>query len=150
MSRLSANFTLDEMTRSQTATRQGINNMPDAQSLINLVYTAQMMEEVREACNGHAVHVSSGYRCKELNTRIGGSATSHHMTGLAVDFTIPKFGTVEEVAERIQAAGIQYAQLIIEFGRWIHIAAHPLNSGARGATLIASKVNGTTQYRNAA
>jgi len=146
MVRLSKNFTLEEMTRSQTASRRGIDNEPGHGDLVNLVYTCQLLEQIRSACGDNTVFVSSGYRCPELNQAIGGSRTSAHMRGLAADFTIPGFGSVDEVSERLRAVGVPYGKLIVEFGRWIHISAYPLNSGEQGQTLIASKVNGKTQY----
>lgn len=147
---LSFHFTYEEMTRSQTATRHGIVNDPTDAHLVNLVYTCQLLEQVRMICEGNSILVSSGYRCPELNTRIGGSRQSAHMEGRAADFTIPGFGGVEAVAEAVRGSGVPYRKLIIEFGRWIHIESHPMNEGDQGQTLVAKRYNGKTHYEVAA
>lgn len=148
--KLSPHFTLDEMTRSQTASRYDIDNRPGESELISLVYTCQILEQVRRVCGGNVVFVSSGFRCPELNMRIGGSRQSAHIEGRAADFTIPGFGDIETVAGAIRSAGIPYKKLILEFGRWLHIEAHPLNEGGQGQTLVASRVHGQTVYEVAA
>jgi hypothetical protein len=56
-----------------------------------------------------------------LNKAIGGAKASAHMEGLAADFTAPAFGTVLQVAKKIAAAGIDFDQLIYEYGTWVHI-----------------------------
>lgn len=148
--KLSPHFSYEEMTRSQTAERFGINNQPGEEHLINLVYVCQLMERVRRVCGDNVVHVSSGYRCPELNKRIGGSSRSAHMRGLAVDFTIPGYGSVREVCDEIRLSNIPFKKLIEEFGRWVHIEAHPMNEGGQGLALTATKINGTTTYEVAA
>ena len=86
--KLSTNFTLDEMTRSQTATRHGIPNDPTDEEIRNLAdLCEQILERVR-AYFGAPVLISSGYRSKALNLRIGGSVNSQHCRGEAADFTV--------------------------------------------------------------
>jgi len=121
MSQLSPHFSLQELTRSDYAARHNINNVPMPRIVENLVFTAQRMEEVR-ALLGHPIAVSSGYRSQELNDAIGGSLTSQHRYGLAVDFTCEAFGSPFEVCKAIEASGIQYDQLIHEYGQWCHIS----------------------------
>ncbi len=119
--KLSEHFTEEELIVSQTAARHGIDNSPSPAIQTNLVRLAGILEEVRALLGGLPVLVSSGYRCLKLNQAIGGSKTSAHMEGLAVDFTAPAFGSPLEVARRIAASGIEYDQLIYEYGNWVHI-----------------------------
>lgn len=121
--RLSANFVLAEFTRSATAQAQGIDNTPSLKHVANLRQLARTLERVREALGGHPIIISSGYRSPELNRVVGGSPTSDHANGLAVDFTCPGFGSAREVCEAIVAAGIEFDQLIYEQGNteWVHL-----------------------------
>lgn len=119
---LSTHFTLDELTLSQTAARQGIDNTPTGEALDNLRRTAQGMEAVRVVLGGAPIIVSSGYRSPALNAAVGGAKTSQHLTGQACDFTAPRFGSVQEVFDAIKRSGVAYDQCIVEFGRWIHIS----------------------------
>lgn len=140
--KLSPNFTLEELTFSQTATRLGINNKPSPVVLINLKDTAQRLEEIRELL-GAPINISSGYRSPTLNRSIGGSSTSAHCLGFAVDFTARKYGDVKKVYEAIKNSGIKYDQLIEEFGSWVHISFAP---SMRQQNLIATKVKNKTVY----
>lgn len=118
--KLSPHFTLDEFTRSQTAARWGIDNTPNETVLANLHKTAAFMEEVRRICAA-PITISSGYRCMELNRKIGGSITSQHMTGQAVDFTA-KGLSLEDTMQRLILSNLDYDQLILEYNSWIHIS----------------------------
>jgi len=118
---LSEHFTLDELTFSQVAARQGIDNTPSPEIIQNLGRVALKLEEVRTLLGAAAIHVNSGYRGTELNTFIGGSKTSAHMTGLAADFIAPAFGSVLEIAQAIAGSDIIFDQLIHEYGTWVHI-----------------------------
>lgn len=118
--KLSKYFSLPELTVSETAARRGILNKPDAKAMENLKATAAVMDEIREHL-GKPVLVTSGFRSEAVNAAIGGSKTSAHCKGLAVDFTCPGFGTPLEVARAVAAMGIEFDQLIHEFGSWVHI-----------------------------
>ncbi|MCC6537975.1 MAG: peptidase M15 [Bryobacterales bacterium] len=118
---LSEHFTLEEMTLSQTAAREGIDNKPSPEIVKNLKETCALLEAVRKALGGVPVLISSGYRSAALNKAVGGSKTSAHMEGFAADFTAPAFGTPLQVARAISASGIAYDQLIHEFAVWVHI-----------------------------
>ena len=120
---LTENFTLNELVRSSTAVRLGIDNRPSPAIVGALTRTAKAMEEVR-ALLGHPIHVSSGYRCRALNKAIGGASNSAHMDGNAVDFTCPLFGTPLTVAQAIRDSGIVFDRLIHE-GTWVHISFDP-------------------------
>lgn len=120
---ISPHFTLDELIRSDYATRKGINNTPPADLFANIQLLATGLERVR-ATISMPIRVTSGYRCKELNSAIGGSRTSAHMEGLAADFVAPDYGTPAEVMTKLMASRqfIGFDQLILEFNDWVHVA----------------------------
>lgn len=121
--RLAANFWLSELLHSDTATRLGIDNRPNALALANLRNVlAPGLQRVRDLL-GKPVLVSSGYRSPALNSMVGGSLTSQHSFGQAADFTSPDFGEPKRVcmAIRDEARRIAFDQLIWE-GRWIHVS----------------------------
>lgn len=120
MTQLSRYFTLEEMTISETAARRGIINRPSAKALENLKRLTALLDQVRDQL-GHPIIVTSGYRSPEVNAAVGGSKTSAHCQGLAVDFTCPGVGSPLEVARRIAAMGLEFDQLIHEFGTWVHL-----------------------------
>jgi len=126
---LTPHFTLEELCFSQEAARAGIDNTPSREGVANLVRLAKMLEKVR-ALMKNPIHISSGFRCAELNTRIGGSAKSAHLEGRAADFICPAFGTPYVVAKRIAAARLGFDQMIHEYGRWVHIAVPRANARA--------------------
>lgn len=124
MTYLSKYFTLDEVTASPTAIRKGIDNRPNPEQLAALRDTCSKADEVREFL-GHPVVVTSGFRSPKLNAAIGGSKTSSHMDGEALDIRCPSYGSAEEVFDALRRSGIQFDQLILEFpnstGAWVHI-----------------------------
>ena len=122
MTQLTQHFSLEELTFSQTAARKGINNTPPPDVLARLKRTAQGMEVVRIALGGSAINISSGYRCPALNAAVGGAKNSQHLTGEACDFTSPAYGSVESVFNLIRASTIPFDQVILEYGRWVHIS----------------------------
>ena len=132
---LTPHFTLDEMVFSQTAARVGIDNTPTAQIVHNLRRVCQALETVREEMGELPVIVSSGYRSAALNRAVGGSASSRHMLGLAVDFTVPRYGSTLRVARAIASCGLQYDQLIHEYGRWVHLGLAPEGVSMKGEQL---------------
>lgn len=117
---LTTHFTLDELTRSQTAIDRGILNLPSTVQRANLKLLADTLEEIREAL-GHPIKISSAFRSAELNAAVGGAKNSAHLDGLAADFTCPQFGTPLQVAEAIAAMGIKFDQCIHEYGKWVHL-----------------------------
>ena len=122
---LSTHFTLEELTFSELATRQGFQNTPPDALMPNLRALAAALEMVRYKL-GQPVLISSGYRSIQLNSAVGGSRTSAHMQGLAADFRCPNFGDPLKVAAECADISFDYDQIIHEFGRWVHlgIAAH--------------------------
>ena len=122
MTYLSPHFTLDEMTHSQTAARLGLDNDPPIDLLQALKRTATGLEAVRMRLGAAPILISSGYRAPAVNKAVGGSATSQHMRGEAVDFTAPRFGTPRQIVDALADSDVPYDQLILEFGRWVHIS----------------------------
>lgn len=119
---LSEHFTIDEFTFSQTASRNGISNDPPPDVVSALHRTAMGMEMVREALGNVPILVSSGYRSPALNAVVGGQIGSQHLLGEAVDFTAPTFGSPGDVMRAIVKSDVPYDQIILEFGRWVHIS----------------------------
>ncbi|MDQ2150055.1 D-Ala-D-Ala carboxypeptidase family metallohydrolase [Alcaligenaceae bacterium C4P045] len=127
--RLSPNFTLAEFTRSDTASKAGVDNSPDEEHLRNLQRLAATLERVRTLLGDRPLLISSGYRSPALNALVGGSRTSDHSNGLAADFTCPKFGDVAEVCRAIVASDIPFDQIIFEQGAapWVHLGVGTRN-----------------------
>ena len=123
--KLARNFSLKEMTASQTADRLGIKNEPDKQQLVNLCLLCNsVLQPVRDHF-GKVVTVSSGLRTKEVNRAIGSSDKSQHVSGQASDFEI--YGLDNLFVARFIAEKLDFDQLILEFytppnGGWIHVS----------------------------
>ena len=146
---LTKNFSLIELSKSQTATRKGIDNTPSTEHQDNLKSLCTfILQPVRDhfSC---VVSVSSGYRSPELCTAIGSKTTSQHAKGEAADFEI--FGVSnKELADYIHEH-LDYDQLILEYWKesdpnsgWVH-CSFSLN-GNRKQYLRAYKENGSTKY----
>jgi zinc D-Ala-D-Ala carboxypeptidase len=122
---LSRFFTLAELTRSDTAAREGIPNQP-AEAQIGSLRTlcSALMDPLREAV-GRPIRVTSGYRGPALNARIGGSATSQHSQGQAADMQAPGLDTLE-LFKTVIRLGLPFDQLIYEAQsatvKWVHIS----------------------------
>lgn len=119
---LAKNISYNEMIFSQIAARHNIDNNPDDAIKDNLAKTALALQVIRASFHRPAV-VSSGYRCEELNKKIGGSEKSHHTLGLAVDFTIPGI-SIDKIVQVIPGL-IEFDQLINEYDQWVHLSIHP-------------------------
>lgn len=124
MTRLSPHFTLEEFTLSQEAIRRGWDNTPPPEAIERLKHTALGLEAVRVRL-GAPIIISSGYRTQQVNHAVGGSANSDHLRGDAADFIAPGFGPPAQVCAALRDSGIDYDQLILEFGRWTHISFSP-------------------------
>lgn len=119
---LSDHFSLEELIASETAVRLGIDNTPSEALIPNLFVLARGLESVRAALGGRPIHVNSGYRCRALNSKIGGAKNSLHMLGLAADIICPSYGSPLAVCRTIAAAGLRPDQIIHEFSQWCHIS----------------------------
>mgnify|MGYP003677989855 FL=1 len=141
----SPNFSMDELTHSDTAARHGIDNTPNDNEKENLYKLAMEMEDVRELLNNKPIFVSSGYRSLALNELLGSKKTSSHIKGLAVDFTCRQFGTPNEIVFALINSDIPYDQVILEFDRWVHISFCEDEETPRRQALIINK-EGTMLY----
>ena len=125
-------FSIQELTASATALREGIDNRPSkcAYHLLH-VLVDQLLDPIREAW-GEPIVVSSGYRCKQLNALVGGVKNSHHILGCAADIIAGNRANHRKLFKMIQKmqqeGRIKFTQLIWEGdGRWIHISYVPGN-----------------------
>ena len=133
---LSKHFTLEEMTKSMTATRKGINNIPGPGEIKNL---GDLCYEVLEPLRAHfdlPVTISSGYRSEALCEAIGSKKTSQHAKGQAVDLEINSVPNIK-AAYWLQN-NVDFDQLIMVFydkddpaGGWIHISYHESGSNRK-------------------
>ena len=123
--KLSPNFRLSEFTASATADKHGIDNSPNAEELANLRVTAFGLECVRKTLFDEPIRIHSGFRCEELNRKVGGTDNSDHRHGFAADITVDTYKVVE-VANKIAGSGIAFDQLIYEPSRGVvHISFAP-------------------------
>lgn len=146
---LSEHFTLKEATTSEWASSHGIDNQPNDEQLKAMQHAANSLEAVRDLL-GAPILISSWLRVPELNKAIGGSATSSHCKGYAIDFTCPKFGNTRKIAQLLADSAIDFSQLILEYpdkpnGGWVHIDFNPKPNNNK--LLTATKVNGKTVYK---
>ena len=148
--KLTQNFSLNELTKSQTAERKGIDNTPSTEHQENLKSLCEMILQPIRDHFGQVVSVSSGYRSPELCTAIGSSIQSQHAKGEACDFEI--FGVSnKELADYIDQ-NLDYDQLILEYWKgedepnsgWVHCSY--TNGSNRKQYLRAYKENGSTKY----
>ena len=147
---LSKNFSLKELTASQTADRHGISNNPSEDHMDNLKRLCDnVLQKVRDHY-GKVVSVSSGYRSPELCVKIGSSAKSQHAKGQAADFEI--FGVPNAELAKYIIDHLDFDQLILEFHNpeepnsgWIHCSY--IEGTPRASYLHAYKSEGKTKYK---
>ena len=145
---LSKNFTLTEYTKSQTALRQGIDNTPNDEHLAS---AKLLFEKVVQPVRDHfgPTVINSGYRGPALNAAVGGSSSSQHCKGEAVDIECPGVPNYD-VAKWIEDT-LDFDQLILEFytpgipdSGWVHVSYK--SEGNRKSVLTAMKQDGKTVY----
>jgi hypothetical protein len=146
---LTANFTLEELVKSETALRHDMNNTPGEVEIANL---KTLCEKVLQPIRDHfqkGVKVNSGYRSPDVNSKVGGSRTSDHCRGQASDIEIP--GTPNADLAVWIMENLDYTQLILEFytpgvpdSGWVHVSYDPTN--LKKQNLTATKQNGKTVY----
>jgi hypothetical protein len=142
---LSPNFTLAELTASETADRLNIDNTPNTSEMANLIRLAVFLEEVKTVLGGKPIMINSGFRCKRVNDAVGSKDTSQHRLGCAADIRVPSM-TPDEVVKAVIASGIGYDQVIREFDRWTHISIPSVaGDNPRKQALIIDKT-GTRPY----
>ena len=145
---LTQHFDLEELTKSQTGDRLGIDNVPTAAALDSLmVLCARVLEPVR--AHYGPVFINSGYRCPDLNKAVGGASTSQHCLGQAADIEVPGVANGDLAAWIV--ANLDFDQVILECYRkgqpnsgWVHVSYK--DAGNRKATLTATVVSGKMVY----
>jgi hypothetical protein len=149
---ISKHLSLAEVSRSETAKRRGINNTPSGEHLENFKKLAEnVFEPIREHF-GVPIHISSGYRSKELNAAIGGASSSQHCQGEAIDIDMdgsPSGVSNADVFKYIKDH-LNFDQLIWEFGSdsnpdWVHVS-YESTGKQRKQILKAVKAGGKTSY----
>ncbi len=149
---ISKHLELAELTRSESAKRNGISNMPTPEHVANLKKLADnIFEKIREHFD-RPILISSGYRSIDLNKIIKGSKTSQHSTGEAIDIDMDGTDvTNKEIFDYIKK-NLSFDQLIWEFGTdknpdWVHVS-YESSGKQRKQVLKAKKINGKTIYEN--
>lgn len=146
--KLSKHLDLSEVIRSESAKRNGISNMPTPEHIANFMLLAEkIFEPIREHF-GVPIRISSGYRSKELNAKIGGSATSQHCKGQAVDIDMDATTISNKQVFDYIKDNLPFDQLIWELGNednpdWVHVS---YVIKPRKEILKAFKINGETKY----
>ena len=152
--KLSEHLDLSEVTRSESAKRKGISNMPTEAHIANFKLLAEKIFEPIRTHFRCPIIISSGYRSKELNAAIGGSLTSQHCQGEAIDIDMD--GSTNGVTNRMVfdyiKDNLNFDQLIYEFGDannpdWVHVS-YESTGNQRKQILKAIRVNGKTSYTN--
>jgi hypothetical protein len=148
--KLSENFTLSEMTKSETALRHNLDNTPGDAEIANL---KRLVERVLQPVRDHyktGVKVNSGFRHPNVNAAVGGSKTSDHCQGQAADIEIPGVANAD-LAQWI-VNNLDFTQVILEFytpgvpdSGWVHVSY--VEGNLKKQVLTAMKENGKTVYK---
>lgn len=131
MTNITQNFTLEEYQRSSTAEKYKINNIVPPKYKDNMNRVLSLLQVIRDAWGGPII-ISSGYRCPELNKKVGGASNSDHVYGAAVDFHTVSNSKEEnhKLWNMITCMNTlkklpQFRQLINEYNdKWIHISVN--------------------------
>lgn len=148
--KLSNNFSLAEMTKSDTALRLDMDNTPGEEEIANMTALCEnVLQKVRDHY-GKGVKVNSGFRHPNVNKAVGGSTTSDHCKGMAADIEIPGVANAD-LAQWI-VDNCDFRQVILEFytpgipdSGWVHVAYNPADN--KKQVLTAMKENGKTVYK---
>jgi D-alanyl-D-alanine dipeptidase len=148
--KLSEHLSLAEVTRSESAKRNGISNEPTPEHLENFkLLASHVFEPIREHFN-IPIHISSGYRSAALNKKIGGAATSQHCSGEAIDIDMDNTSITNKQVFDFIKQHVNFDQLIWEFGTasnpdWVHVS-YESTGKQRKQVLRATKQGGKTAY----
>ena len=147
---LSKNLALSEVTRSETAKRKGISNMPTPEHIENFKKLAEKVFQPIRDHFGKPIRISSGYRSKALNTAVGGSLSSQHCTGEAIDIDMDGTDITNAQIFHFIKDNLLWDQLIWEFGTdknpdWVHVS-YESTGKQRKQILVAKRVGGKTTY----
>jgi len=148
--KLTQNFSLEEMCKSETGLRLGLDNEPNDEQLANLVALCEcVLQPVREHF-GKGVKVNSGLRTLAVNRAIGSADNSDHVKGMAADIEIPGVANAD-LARFIVDSGMEFRQVILEFytpgipdSGWVHVSYNPGDN--KKQVLTATKQRGKTVY----
>lgn len=150
--KISPHLNLAEVTRSQTAKMNGIDNTPTAEHLENFKLLAEKVFEPIRLHFKTPIFISSGYRSKALNAFIRGSANSQHCKGQAIDIDMDgsKGGVTNKMVFDFIVSRLDFDQVIWEFGTdanpdWVHVSY--VKTGNRKQKLRAVRVGGKTVYQ---
>lgn len=148
---LTENFSLQEMTKSETALRKNMPNVPTEADIANMKLLAEKVLQPLRDHYGVGIKVNSGYRSPDVNAAVGGSRTSDHCKGQAADIEIA--GIPNATLAQYIKDSLQYTQLILEFytpgvpdSGWVHVSYDANNLKCQ--TLTATKKDGKTAYLN--
>jgi hypothetical protein len=147
---LSKNLDLSEVIRSETAKRKGISNMPTPEHIENFKKLAENVFQPIRDYFGVPIRISSGYRSKALNTAIGGSLSSQHCQGEAIDIDMDGTTVTNAQIFNYIKDNLIFDQMIWEFGTdknpdWVHVS-YESTGKQRKQILKAIKINGKTSY----
>ena len=152
--KLSQHLDLSEVIRSESAKRNGISNMPTEQHIANFKLLAEKVFEPIRLHFNCPIHISSAYRSEALNKAVGGSSTSQHCTGEAIDVDMDgsTSGVTNKMVFDYIKDNLSFDQLIYEFGDsknpdWVHVS-YESTGKQRKQVLKAVRVNGKTTYQN--
>tara|TARA_Y100001963_G_scaffold50366_1_gene70521 strand:- start:1339 stop:1836 length:498 start_codon:yes stop_codon:yes gene_type:complete len=157
--RLSKNFTLSELTRSNTALRLGIDNSPTKEGIYKLrLLATEFLQPLRDRIG--VLRVTSGYRSPQLSEVIGSSSKSQHCRCEAVDLQFVKRGRMDNlmIYQNIIDGGLEFDQMILEFGdatatsdpifpAWVHVS-WKIKDNRRQILVAYKDENNKTKYRN--
>ena len=125
-------FSIKELTKSETATKKGIDNTPNAEQIKNMeTLIKNLLDPIREQW-GAAIYVTSGFRSIALNKAVGGVPNSHHLGGYAADLTVKSQAGNKALFDMIRRSKLKWTQLISEKTTsqgcgWVHISYVPSN-----------------------
>jgi zinc D-Ala-D-Ala carboxypeptidase len=144
--KLTPHFTLEELTVSEAAARNGWDNTPHERETANLIRLARLLERVKVLSGNKPIMVNSAFRSKRVNEAVGGKPTSQHCFGCAADIRIPSM-TPDQVVRMISMSNLEYDQVISEFGSWTHISVpNTADTAPRKQALIIDKA-GTRPFK---
>ena len=126
---MALNFKISELIYSQKAVQFNINNMPDINAIDNMLeLIVNCLQPLRDKIKKPMI-ITSGFRNDIVNKLVGGSKTSEHTKGMAVDFVINGM-TPKQIIDFIRKSGVKYTQLIEEYANntsWVHISYNSKN-----------------------
>lgn len=146
---ISENFSLEEFTFSQTASRHGIDNRPSSEIVANIERLVTTLLQPIRTDLGKPIKVTSGYRSFAVNSAVGGARGSKHMKGLAADIVVSGMSAMDlAVFISNRRKKYPYEKLILEFNSWVHVEVpetlhSPIN---RKAYTARRTVEGTRYY----